>query len=83
MDGLGSRAPHEVEMTVSGLRGLRLGPEVPLQGPRFVAQRWQLPSLKSPKMEKYGHETERTAETKNSFWWIAAGTAGFDTLTGR
>jgi len=55
------------QMRVSGLRGLRIGPEVPLQGPRLVAQRWQFPSLKSPKMEKYGHETERTAETKSSF----------------
>ena len=34
-------------------------------------------------MEKYGHETERTGEAKSSFWWIAAGTAGFDTFTGR
>ena len=30
-------------------------------------QRWQLLSPKSLKMEEYGHETERTAETKSSF----------------
>ena len=71
------------KMRVSGLCGPRIGYEVPLQGPRLVAQRWQLPSPKSPKMEKHGHETERTGEAKSSFWWIAAGTSGFDTFTGR